>query len=264
MAQNFLSDSFTMSFDYSNELERNSNFVLNTNEYAYYSLFAIMGWRLALLLWKQETKKIFLLVLYLASFIMIIFVALLTASRQVMLLEIPLLSFFVCLDFIRGSKNQYMLLLFIVLIILAFPYINQIYENSYLSQRSEVSFQEDTRGRIFWLAIEQGLENPFLGIGLGAKSFFSHNTYTHILARTGFPSLIAFLYIMVSCVFLQLKRYKRTKLNNFLFYFGCLFILSVGHFTYSYFNEPFMMAIIFAIIACSDYDNIRIRHEKYK
>ena len=254
MAQNMLSGDFTMNFEYANDAERRSNTKLNANEYAYYSLFAIMSWRLFYLYCKKNLKSIYSICFYLLSLAVVFFVALMTASRQVMALEIPLLAYFFYLDFIRGGRHKFMILLFLLIMIVAIPFISDLYGSSYLAMRSEVGFQDDVRSDLLWRAVEQGINNPLFGLGLGADTFFSHTTYTHILARTGFPAFIVFVYMMSSCILVQWRRYLRTKGVNYLFYLGCLGIIAVGHFTYSYFNEPFMMAIIFAIIGCSDND----------
>ena len=252
MVQNIGADSFTMNFDYANEIERGENSQQNANVYAYYSLFAIIGWRMFLLSLKNNIKPLFLSFFYLLSLIVVVFVALMTASRQVMALEIPLLLYFFYFDFVREKENKVILLLIIVVIIAISPYILDMYGNSYLATRSEVGFQDDGRSNLIKKAIEQGFDNPLYGIGLSANTSYSHCTYTHILSRTGFPAFVVFLYMILDSIIVQWRRFRETKDVIFLYYLGGLSIIGIGHFTYSYIQEPFMMAIMFAVVGLSD------------
>ena len=175
-----------------------------------------------------------------------------TASRQVMALEIPLLLYFFYFDFVREKENKVILLLIIVVIIAISPYILDMYGNSYLATRSEVGFQDDGRSNLIKKAIEQGFDNPLYGIGLSANTFYSHCTYTHILSRTGFPAFVVFLYMILDSIIVQWRRFRETKDVIFLYYLGGLSIIGIGQFTYSYIQEPFMMAIMFAVVGLSD------------
>ncbi len=259
MAMNMMSGGFVADFDYANELERRSNTILNANEYAYYSLFAIIGWRLYVLLRKKDIKPLLLACLYLLSAAISLYVALMIASRQVLLLQIPLLIYLFYIDFISGGKNKFVAVILVLAVIIALPIAVDLYNNSYLAVRSQVGFQEDARGVLMYRAIEEGSDNPIFGLGLGADTTFSHCTYTHLFSRSGFPALIGFILIMFRSLYEQWRRFLRTRRKSFLFYLGCLGIIAIGHFTYSYFNEPFMMSIMFAIIGSSDGEYKRIK-----
>ena len=252
MAMNIMSGGFVSDFDYANELERHNNTILNANEYAYYSLFSIIGWRLYVLLRKKEIKSLLLACLYLLSAAISLYVALMIASRQVLLLQIPLLLYLFYIDFIRGGKNKFAAVLLVLVVILALPVAVNLYNNSYLAVRSQMGFQGDARGVLMYRAIEEGFDNPIFGLGLGADTTFSHCTYTHLFSRSGFPALIGFILILFRSLYEQWQRFLRTRRKSFLFYLGCIGIIAVGHFTYSYFSEPFMMSIMFAIIGSSD------------
>lgn len=259
MIMNVLSSGFTTDFDYSNELERRGNSVLNANEYAYYSLFAIIGWRIYFLIKNVSLNRFILLSLYLLSASVSFFVALMIASRQVLILQIPILLFFFYLDFVKGKRNKSFAVILAIIIVIASPFVIHQYDNSYLATRSEVGFQEDARSDLIINAIDEGMANPILGIGLGANVHFSHSTYTHLLSRSGIPALIAFVLIIGKCIFEQWRRYIRLKQSRFLLYWGCLIIIAIGNFTYSYLSDPFLMPIMFAIIGCSETDYQRIR-----
>lgn len=259
MIMNVQSSGFTTDFNYSNELERRGNSVLNANEYAYYSLFAIIAWRIYFLMKEVSLNSFILLGLYLLSASVSFFVALMIASRQVLVLQIPILLFFFYLDFVKGNRNKSFAVILAIIIIVATPFVIHQYDNSYLAIRSEVGFQEDARSALMINAIEEAMDNPIFGIGLGANAHFSHSTYTHLLSRSGIPTLIAFIVIMGKCILDQWRRYFRLKRSRFLLYWGCLIIIAIGNFTYSYLSDPFLMPIMFAIIGCSETDYQRIK-----
>lgn len=259
MIMNVRSSGFTTDFDYSNELERRGNSFLNANEFAYYSLFAVIGWRIYFLIKNVSLNSFILLGLYLLSALVSFFVALMIASRQVLILQIPILLFFFYLDFVKGNRHKFFALILTIIIIVATPFIIHQYDNSYLATRYEVGFQEDTRSVLMIKAIEETMDNPVFGIGLGANAHFSHSTYTHLMSRSGIPALIAFVVIIGKCIFEQWRRYFRFKRSRFLLYWGCLIIIAIGNFTYSYLSDPFLMPIMFAIIGCSETDYQRIK-----
>ena len=263
LASNILSGEFTMNFNYANEMERHSNSKLNANDYAYYSLFFIMGWRMCLQHKGGRNSSLLLIFLYLLSVGVSFFVALMTASRQVLILQIPLLIYFFYFDFIKGKgSNKLVGVLAVIAIVVASPMLADIYGNSYLSQRSEVGFQGDHRSVLMAKAIREGIDNPLFGLGLAAKTTFSHSTYTHLLSRSGILTFLLFVFIMVKSVIEQYCRFLRTRKICFLINLGCLGIIALGHLTYSYFNEPFMMSIMFAIIGSSDGEYKRIKYDR--
>lgn len=245
---------FVGSFDYSNELERKNNMKLNANDYAYYMLFATMSLKMLTDVLGDKLRAIWKLFFYVLFMALSFYVALLTASRQVLTLQIPLFLFIIFYDFLWTKKSGNAIILFVIItaIIVALPIIVDLYSDSYLATRSQVTYQEDIRSQLLQRAVDQGFTEPIFGVGLGADTFFSHCTYTHLFARTGFPALVAFLIITVSSVLSQLSRYVRTKNHSFFLYFVLLSFIAVGHFLYSYIDEPFMMSIAFLIIGQSD------------
>lgn len=256
--QNFVEDGFIQSFDYSSEAERNSSMRLNANDYAYYTLFATMSLKLFFEFFDSKVCSFYKVIAYIAFALLSFYVALFTASRQVLALQIPLLAFFFFYDFMWGRKgNMGYLFLLLSLLIAVIPSLNSIYSNSYLSVRSQVSYQEDVRSVILEQAFFQGMENPLFGLGIGANTFFSHCTYTHLFARCGLFAVMCFIVILYKAVKTQLKRYKLSGDRVFILYFVLVLFIVVGNFTYSYMQEPFMMTILFVILANSDHNYMR-------
>ena len=242
-----------ISFDYSDEQERHDAMLLNANDYAYYTLFATMSAKLFLNHFNNRINGIWILVIYLALSALSFYVALMTASRQVLTLQIPLLLFLFYYDFIKGKNiNGIYALLIVVALVVMLPMAFSVYSDSYLATRSQVSFEEDSRSDLLILGINQGLDNPLFGLGLGANVEFTHCTYTHLFARAGFVAVFAYVQILFRAVINQLRYYKITNERTFILYLVFILFIVVGNFTYSYINEPFMMTILFIILGSSE------------
>lgn len=246
---------FVASFDYSNEAERHSNMKLNANDYAYYMLFASMALKLLMENYLSQIKSYWKILLYAIFLALSFYVALLTASRQVLTLHIPLFAFFFFYDFFWTQRrgNSFAILVLIIAIVVALPVAVEMYSNSYLATRAEVSYQEDVRSYLLEQAFNRGIENPIIGVGLGASVDFSHCTYTHLFERVGAPALIAFLLIIIPSAFEQLKKFRRNGDYYYFLSFVFLSVVAIGHFLYSYIDEPFMMSIAFLIIGQSEF-----------
>lgn len=251
--QNFMEGGFIQSFDYSSEDERHSSMKLNANDYAYYTLFATMSIKLLFEYLGKRISSFYKALGYIAFALLSFYVALFTASRQVLALQLPLLAFFFFYDFMWGKKGKigYVFLL-VILLVAVLPSLDTIYSNSYLSIRSQVGYQEDVRSKILQKAFVQGLENPVFGLGIGADTFFSHSTYTHLFARCGLVPVICFIIILFRAAVSQLKRYRLSGDKVFFLYLIMVLFIAVGNFTYSYLQEPFMMTILFVILANSN------------
>ena len=249
MYSTFTGDNFTTDFNYANESERRGNTVLNSNQYAYFSLFAIMAVRL-ILGERKNFRPILRLLIYIVLIVSACYTALMTASRQVLLLEIPLLAYFIYYDYIKGH-NRYKgmsLLMIIVLLAVGIPYFVSIYDNSYLAIRAETELDEDARDYLMKRAIDVGVEQPLFGIGLGADESFSHCTYTHLFSRCGIVALLGYFLILYRALKEQWQSYKLTKDDHYLLYLVCILFYIVANFFYSYIDQPFMMTILFIII----------------
>lgn len=253
-------DSFLLDFDYANEVERRGNTQMNSNQYAYFSLFAIIAARL--ILGKQKVKNSLIRILiYLCLSSITFFIALLTASRQVLLLGIPVLLYFLYYDFwIHGSNKARVLAIASLMVVgaLCLPTILELYNNSYLSTRVSANIQEDSRVYLLKTGLEQGLAHPIFGLGLGADVVFSHCTYTHLMGRCGIVAFLAYAYMIFIALIEQFTRYRKTKDTYFKLYAVLIIVYAVANFFYSYINQPFMLSVLFIIIGDSDktYNNI--------
>lgn len=265
MMQTFQQSGFVQDFNYANEAEREETTKMNANEYAYYSFFLIIAVRM-MLEWLGMTKTRYLLLLiYLVLTVVVVYVALLTASRQVLYIEIPLLAFLLYMDFFKNNKKGGTKVLFLIMIIgillAMIPVFMFYFDNSYLAVRSEVSYQDDSRSTLLVEAMELAFMHPLFGIGLahpigvmvdGIPVYFSHCTYTHLASRCGLLSLILYLYIGIKYLSTQYKHYRLYKDTTYLLFFMFGVFYFIGNFLYNYIDGPFMMAILFILIGDSE------------
>lgn len=247
-------EAFVADFDYDNETDRRGNTILNANQYAYFSLFAIMATRI-LLGYKDKLWAIAKLGIYFILVIAACYTALMTASRQVLLLEIPLIAYYFYHDFLKEGKGTYKTLFIVAIIaimVYGAPLFFQYYDNSYLSVRSETAVNEDARSSLMLTAIELGLNHPFLGVGLDANTSFSHCTYTHLFSRCGIICAFIYIFMIINAIMVQRKRYKCTRDSyyNILTISLCLF--AVANLFYSYINQPYMLPILFLLVGEAD------------
>lgn len=255
MLMSFADTGFVQDFDYTNEHDRESYTKMDANSYAYYSFFLIMSVRMLLVRRNKPFPKGLLLIIYVTLLVITIYIALFTAARQVMYLSIPLIFVFILYDFVRNGKQGGWLLFVVaavVLVAVGLPIFSKYYNTSFLATRSEVSFAEDGRSRMMKVAMNLAFENPVFGVGLGVPITFSHNTYTHLASRCGFPALFLYVIILLRFIFTQFKSWRRTKDSTYFLYLVCGFFYLAGNLVYSYIDGPFMMAFLFILIGDSE------------
>lgn len=153
----------------------NANVLANYTFYATFALF-VMGEILNKRILCKIFKIVFLLMIPL-SFI----IALFTASRQVLLVQIPLIVILLYLRYLR-SKTLKMRFVFIIGVVVCAVFsldiISETYDNSFLKTRNEKNIEEDGRFKVLQEAIEVGRENPIVGVGPG--NFILHSSGSYI------------------------------------------------------------------------------------
>lgn len=238
--------------------ERVNDEKLNANTLAYYTFYAtfatyILGDVINKVTWSRIFRFLFLLIIPL-SFI----TAILTASRQVLIIQVPLIIILLYIRYIKGRKMKQKLVFYIFLmicLIIAIPSISEEYDNSYLKQRSELDVKEDSRSMLAKDAFKVGLAHFPLGVGPGnyvvhsLYKKFSHNTYLELFVNEGVIGLYIYIYMMMIFLKRQWRRYKFTKDKIYFsfFIFGLFFVID-GIF-YSFYTHLWL--ITFFIIVAS-------------
>lgn len=162
--------------------------------------------------------------------------AILTASRQVLLIQIPLICILLYFRYFKGRRfvnKSAAVIVLAVAIAIASPYLVSVYENSYLAERSSESIGDDSRIKLAKEAYEIGIEHFPLGVGANNylhysyNKHFSHNNYLELFANEGIIGLWLYLWLMFAFILAQWRRYKRLKDNVYLYFlvFGIFYVL---------------------------------------
>ncbi len=241
---------------------------LNANTMAYYLFYVtFLIYVLGEIVCKSFLKKmwggIFWLMLPL-SFL----TAFLTASRQVLIIQVPLILFLLYIRYIKDKnlKKKILFSIFMLAVIIYFtPFLLEQYDNSFLATRSELKMEDDPRSKLLRDAINVGWENFPLGVGpanyihYSPHKQFSHNTYTELWANLGIIGLALYLWLLWSFVRTQWQRYKFFRKKEFLIFllFGIIFAFD-GIF-YVFHNGVWLMSFFILVATHSE-----VYYQKFK
>lgn len=214
--------------------ERVDDEKLNANTLAYYTFYnTFILFIFGEIMDHKWIGKLFR-ILFFAIIPISLWIAYITASRQVLILQVPL---FVILMFMRywnyGSKKSklFIVIFSCLLIMVSSKYIVPIFQDSLLMERAE-DIGEDSRLRLISEAIDIGFSNPIVGVGPGcvrlytSDGAFSHNTFLELFAGTGLIGMIIFMVMLWRFLSVQIKRYMVTKDKMFMYFFifGLFFV----------------------------------------
>ena len=200
-----------------------SGFLLNANAYSYSIFFANLSLFYLLNIYKS---KLFLIIVLLSQYLFIVTIFI-TASRAGLLLFL-LLNFFYWF-FVEKSKKLYIKILKLFLLIVMVLYGSAtLFENSYLSTRTEINVvKEDTRITLINEGIDIFTNNPFFGVGPGQTIFYiktghyTHNSYIEVASTQG---IIGFI-ILVLILFIPLKKLLNKDRSNIFTKLNIMFML---------------------------------------
>ena len=199
-------------------------------------------------------------------------IALLTASRQVLLVQVPLIAFLLYVRYLREAsfKVRFAFIVGVVFCAVALSgVVAEMYDNSYLKVRSEKSVTEDGRFKVLQEAIDIGCENPIVGVGPGnfilhsTKRIFSHCSYTEVFANDGIIGLLIYLFLIGYFIRKQYLHFKRTKNADYLIFliFGILF--AFYNFLYVFYSDIWLMSF-FIFVALNSTTIEEAKNELYK
>ncbi len=255
---------------YANDKGRMNDAKLNANTMAYYTFYVslivfILGEILESVFWKKISRIAFFLLIPL-SFL----VALVTASRQVLVIQIPLLSFLLYNRYWHRASLVYRVITVIALIISFWTlsgFVESVYEKSYLAVRNEKNVNDDSRFFLLKEAFVVGIEHFPLGVGAGNFKMysrhrnFSHNSYLELFANQGVFGASLFIWLIGFFLKKQWQNYKITKDNNYLLFtvFGLFFV--VDNFFYVFYLD--MWLISFFILVATHSETCSQEHSAY-
>lgn len=240
--------------------------MLNANTLSYYLFYATIALYIVRDCFSSAAFRKFFSILFLFMIPTSFFIAIITASRQTLIIQIPVLAIFIWIRYFVGTKRMIKLVA-IVLALFAYFIANDMirstYNDSHLSSRNKVAYEEDIRVVLIKEAIEVGCEHPLVGLGPGGFSqynsynLFSHCTYTELFANSGLPALIIYVYLISSFIIKQFKRYRRYKDKNYLFFLSFGVFYAIYQFFYVFIFELWLISFFIFVAAHSDIYNSR-------
>lgn len=245
---------------------------LNANTLAYYTFyFSFLCYVLSEIVESNMLRRVWTIAFW-AMLPMSFIVALLTASRQVLIIQLPLYAMLIYIRFIKGvSVRRKILFCFALFIcmIAASGQIEQAYNDSFLKQRAEINITEDTRFGLVVNAIEVGVDNFPLGIGsanfqgVSHRREIAHNSYLEAFADLGIIGVLLYTLLMLVFTLRQWKRYRKSgdKMYFTFFTFGLLYALD--GFFFVFYNAIWLISFFMLVAAHSEaYHKEQIKKEE--
>lgn len=247
--------------DVSDEYSRMNNSKLNANTMAYFTFYMTFAIFVLSEIVKNHKLSKFLRVLFGGMIPLSFFVALFTASRQVLVIQIPLIAMLLYVRYFQKTTFNRKFMLFLVSLIVFVVFFNRVssvYESSYLRQRSETNIMEDDRILLLKDAFNVGMNHFFTGVGAGNytvvsyNKHFSHNTYIELFACTGIFNALLYIWLVLHFIFQQRRRYLRTKDKHFLGFLVFGIIFAVDNFFYVFHIDCWLISFFILVYTHSD------------
>lgn len=241
--------------DVSEERMQDDN--VNANMFAYYTSFTTFA--LFILSYCSTNKKRLFNVLFLGMIPLSFIVALLTGSRQTLLVQIPLIASLLGVKYVRNGKGVLVFsLIILVAILLFFSFGEGMYEHSTLAHRNELSVADDERTFLIKDAFRVGFNNIVLGVGPGCYKLvnpthhYAHCAYAELIACSGLPALAIYVSMLIIFIKTQIKRYYASKNRLFLSFalFGVIF--SFQNLFYAFYLLPWLMSFFVLVSSHSN------------
>lgn len=232
---------------------------LNANTLAYYTFFitfALFELGNKYLVTNKFLIKVFR-ILFLSMYYISFMVAIYTASRQVLIIQIPLLVLLTYMRYLnRASVRRKALFAFAAaaVFVASFSTIENIYDNSFLKVRSEKEIKDDSRKLLIQDAIKVGAEHPLMGVGPGNyvrysyNAHFSHCTYTELFANTGILGAFIYICLLGKFVRIQYRRYRIYENKTYMVFLICGLIYILDNFFYVFYVDLWLIGffVLFA------------------
>lgn len=242
--------------------DRLNDEVLNANKLAYYTFYATIAFYILAEFITNALLKKFFRVLFLAMIPLSFWIALTTASRQVLIIQIPTI---VILGYIRYFKNKSAVKTVLALIVvigvalIVADRLADIYSDSYLAERNEQSLAEDSRLKLIANAIQVGIEHPVVGVGPGNFGYISYNkhyshcTYTELFANTGFLGFLLYTVLIFKLLITNYRRYRKVKDSHYLVFASFALMFIIYNFFYVFYKDIWLTAFFFLVASDSEY-----------
>jgi O-antigen ligase len=249
----------TEEFDYTEDRLDDSK--LNANMIAYFTFFTTYIVFIMADIAEKPWGKVLFRWLFLLSPIWSFVAAVLTGSRQIIVIQVPLVIVLFYLRYLRERKVSNKIIFVLIAVVVGFfaiRYASSIYEGSYLSQRNEDSYMEDSRIMLIRDAFEVGITHPIVGVGPGGFGkfkygrSFSHNNYVELFANSGLLAMVLCIAMYWIFIKTQWRRFKQTRDKMFLTFlvFGIMYV--VDNMFYVFYSNTWLMAFFFLVAMHAD------------
>jgi hypothetical protein len=239
--------------------ERLNDGKLNANTMAYYTFYVTYIVFILGLFLKGKAAK-YTKIIFPFAIILSFYVAILTGSRQVLIIQIPLIAVLLYQRYLKLSLKS----LFTVGIIVSSIYFaysqwgEKQYNDSILKQRNEQSIAKDSRSVLIEKAVKVSLDNPIFGVGPGCfKKYtsahtFSHCTFVELSANTGIIGMVLFILLITTFLKRQWLYYKKTRDKKFVVFaiFGCFFC--IDNFFFVFYLDMWLLSFFVLVATHSD------------
>lgn len=257
----YASNNMSIATELSSNDDRMSDEKLNANTMSYYTFYTTTAIFLLSSMFESKRIKRFMNILFVLMIPVSLVVALITASRQVLLIQIPLFVFLLFERYIKQAnlKKRVISICFIALVVIyAMPKVIDIINDSFLIERAETRINEDIRWYILKNAIDVGMRNFPLGVGAGnfihysPTGHFSHCSYTEIFANTGIIGLLIYCCLIGRFLRIQWKYYKKTKDRIFIIFLLFGLVYTFYQFFYVFYNDLWLIGFFVLVATHSD------------
>lgn len=239
---------------------------LNANTLAYFTFYSTFA--SFILYEKANSYKNLYKILFIITILMTFILPLYTASRQILIIQIPLIISLLFIKFFKLKKKNIAMLVSLIIIgfLVGSYYYNNYYSGSYLYERTTLELKEDNRYYLLKEAFNVGINNIITGVGprnfilFNKYNAFSHSTYLELFANVGIVGITLYTIMTISFIIIQYRRYLNTKKPIFIYFivFGIFFIIDNVFFVFH--DVPYLMAFFFLIYSHSNYLYFNEKH----
>ena len=242
-----------MDFDY--QKQRLDMDELNANFFGYYTFYLTYAvFMLAEIVKMPLLKKVFRW-LFFAMIPLSGVVSLLTASRQIVVIQVPVILVLLMVRYASKNWTRFAFISVATVVLCAVLFgstLSDIFEQSMLLKRAQMDVEEDARTVLMAKALQVGCSSPFWGVGPGCfklftDGIFSHCNYTELFANYGIFTLLIYVYILWYFISKQWHRFKSTGDRMYLTFgiFGVIF--AVDNLFYVFYTGLWLMAFFFLV-----------------
>lgn len=232
---------------------------LNANRFGFILFYTIIAFYQFSTSFIGVKKKIYTILLLILIFSVPYF-ALITSSRQIVLIVIPFAIYTLFKRF-GIFRLKFQALFYIFVLVVFFVLIKEFYffdySTSLLNDRLSSDFEGDVRIILMLEGLKLGISNPIFGVGPGntvlylPNGLFTHCSYTELFASSGFLPMFLYIVLIIKFIVDQRRYYKITRDSFFQYMMIVGIFWAAFNFFYVFYSATWIMAFLFLLIGHS-------------